>query len=87
MTNSSDYPQEKYAVYQLTKKENGSGLEYILSGGPFSERKQAIHKAKELNQSELDVYLSYVVSEYKGESWSPERPNNFSWETNSRNEY
>ena len=82
MTNSSDRSQEQYAVYRVARQ--GSGLEYNLSAGPYTERKQALHKAEELNKSEPEIYFSYVVSEYKGESWSPERPSSFSWETEER---
>ncbi len=82
MTNSSDQLQEQYAVYRLLRQ--GNRLEYNLSAGPFTERKQALRKAEELNQSEPDVYLAHVVSEYKGESWSPERPSSFSWEIKER---
>ncbi|MGK7947564.1 MAG: hypothetical protein AB4368_01830 [Xenococcaceae cyanobacterium] len=80
--NSSSDRQEQYAVYRVARQ--GSRLEYYLSAGPFPERKQALHKAEELNQSEPEVYFAYVVSEYKGESWSPERPSSFSWETEER---
>ncbi len=86
MTNSSDRSQEQYAVYRVSRKESGSGLIYNLSAGPYTVRKQALHKAEELNQSEPEVYFSYVVSEYKGQSWSPERPSSFNWETDTRDE-
>jgi hypothetical protein len=84
MTSRSDRPQAQYAVYRVSRKASGSGLEYNLSAGPYTERKQALHKAEELNQSEPEVYFSYVVSEYKGESWSPERPSSFTWEIDTR---
>ncbi|MDJ0591258.1 MAG: hypothetical protein QNJ72_14880 [Pleurocapsa sp. MO_226.B13] len=84
MTNSSDRSQVQYAVYRVTGQGSGSGLQYTLTAGPFTERRQALRKAEELNQIESDVYLVYVVSEYKGESWSPERPSSFSWETDNR---
>ena len=82
MTSNSDRLQEQYAVYRVARQ--GNRLEYDLSAGPFTERKQALRKAEELNQSEPEVYFSYVVSEYKGKSWSPERPSSFSWETEQR---
>ncbi len=84
MINSSDLPEKQYAVYRIARKGSGSGLEYNLSAGPFTERKQALRKAEEMNQSEPDVYFAYVVSEYKGESWTPERPSSFTWETENR---
>ena len=84
MTTSSDRPQQQYAVYRVAGKGSGSGLEYNLSAGPFTDRKQAIRKAEELNQSEPEVYYAYVVSEYQGESWSPERPSSFGWEIENR---
>ena len=83
MTSSSDRPQQQYAVYQVYK-EIGSRLIYNLSAGPFTDRKEAIHKAEELNQSEPEVYYAYVVSEYQGESWSPDRPSSFGWEIENR---
>ena len=82
MTSSSDRPQEQYGVYRAARMENG--LEYNLSAGPFTDRKQALRKAEELNQSEPEVYFAYVVSEYKGESWSPDRPASFSAEIDER---
>lgn len=82
MTSSSDRPQEQYGVYRVARQE--SGLEYNLSAGPFTERKQALRKAEELNQSEPEIYFSYVVSEYKGQSWSPERPSSFGAEIDER---
>ncbi len=84
MTSSSARPQEQYAVYRIARRGSGIGLEYNLSAGPFTKRKQALDKAKELAQSESEVYFDYVVSEYKGESWSPERPIRFSWERENR---
>ena len=72
MTSSSDRPQEQYGVYRIEDNEASTGYIYYLSAGPYTERKQALHKAEELNKSEPEIYFSYVVSEYKGESWSPE---------------
>lgn len=83
MTNSSDRSQAQYAVYRVAGKGSGSGLQYTLTAGPFTERRKALRKAEELNRIESDVYFAYVVSEYQGESWSPERPSSFSWETDS----
>lgn len=85
MTSHSDR-QEQYAVYRVTRKESSSGLEYDLSAGPFTERRHALHVAEELNKSEPDVYFSHVISEYKGKTWSPERPSSFRWEADSREE-
>ena len=84
MTSSSDHSQEQYAVYRVAGKGSGSGLQYTLTSGPFTERREALRKAEELNKIESDVYFAYVVSEYQGESWSPERPSDFSWETENR---
>lgn len=84
MTSSNNQPQEQYAIYRITAQES-SGLVYRLVEGPYADRKQAIHKAEELNKSEPEVYYSYVVSEYKGKSWSPERPSSFDWETDTGN--
>ena len=70
MTSSSDQSQKQYAIYRMAGEEEG-GLIYYFTAGPFSDRKEAIHKAEEMNKSEPEVYFSYVVSEYKGESWSP----------------
>ena len=83
MTSSSDRPQQQYAVYR-GYKEIGSRLTYILSAGPFTDRKQAIRKAEELNQSEPEVYYAYVVSEYQGQSWRADRPSSFNWEIENR---
>lgn len=83
MTSRSDSPQVKYAVYRMTTRESGSGLEYNIAAGPFTERKQAVRKAEELNQSEPEIYFAYIVTEYKGKSWSPERSGSFSWEADS----
>ena len=70
MTSSSDQSQTQYAIYRMAGEEEG-GLIYYFTAGPFTERKEAIQKAEEMNKSEPEVYFSYVVSEYKGESWSP----------------
>ena len=70
MTSSSDQSQKQYAIYRMAGEEEG-GLIYYFTAGPFTDRKEAIHKAEEMNKSEPEVYFSYVVSEYKGESWSP----------------
>ena len=83
MTSRTDSPQVKYAVYRMATRKSGSGLEYNLAAGPFTVRKQAVRKAEELNRSEPEIYFAYIVSEYKGESWSVERPGSFSWETDS----
>ncbi|ELS04503.1 hypothetical protein Xen7305DRAFT_00042370 [Xenococcus sp. PCC 7305] len=79
MTSNSNQPQEKYGVYRMTGKTSG-GLVYRLVEGPYTERKTAIRKADELNASEPESYFGYVVSEYQGESWSPERPSSFMME-------
>ena len=83
MTNSSDNSQTQYAVYRMRGKDS-YGLEYTLSAGPFTERKQALRKAEELNQSEPEVYFAYVVSEYQGESWSPERARGYDWDAEDK---
>ena len=70
MTSSSDQSQKQYAIYRMAGEEEG-GLIYYFTAGPFSDRKEAIHKAEEMNKSEPEVYFSYVVNEYKGQSWSP----------------
>ena len=76
MTSSSNQPQEQYGVYRMTGGASG-GFVYRLIEGPISDRKEAIQKADELNKSEPESYFGYVISEYKGESWTPERPDSF----------
>lgn len=76
MTDNNNQPQEQYGVYEITGKTSG-GLIYRLVEGPIANRKEAIHKAEELNKSEPEEYFGYVVSEYQGESWTPERSNSF----------
>ena len=71
MTTSSDQSQKQYAIYRMAGEEEG-GLIYYFTAGPYTERKEAIQKAEEMNKSEPEVYFSYVVSEYKGQSWSPQ---------------
>ncbi len=70
MTSSSEQSQKQYAIYRIAGEE-ATGLIYYFTSGPYTDRKEAIHKAEEMNKSEPEVYFSYVVSEYKGESWSP----------------
>ncbi len=70
MTNSSHQSQKQYAIYRIAGEEE-TGLTYYFTSGPYTDRKEAIHKAEEMNKSEPEVYFSYVVSEYKGQSWSP----------------
>ena len=70
MTISSEKSQKKYAIYRIAGSEE-TGLIYYFTSGPYTDRKEAIHKAEEMNKSEPEVYFSYVVNEYKGESWSP----------------
>ena len=70
MTSSGEQSQTQYAIYRMTRKEEGE-LVYYFTSGPYTDRKEAIQKADEMNKSEPEVYFSYVVSEYKGESWSP----------------
>ncbi|MDJ0901430.1 MAG: hypothetical protein QNJ55_21740 [Xenococcus sp. MO_188.B8] len=67
---SSEQSQKQYAIYRMAGKDE-AGLIYYFTAGPYTDRKEAIHKAEEMNKSEPEVYFSYVVSEYKGESWSP----------------
>ena len=67
---SSEQSQKQYAIYRMAG-EDEAGLIYYFTAGPYTDRKEAIHKAEEMNKSEPEVYFSYVVSEYKGESWSP----------------
>ncbi len=76
MTSSNNQPQEQYGVYEITGKASG-GFVYRLIEGPYTNRKEAIHKAEELNKSEPEEYFGYVVSEFQGESWTPERPDSF----------
>ncbi len=76
MTSSSNQSQEQYGVYEITGKASG-GFVYRLVEGPISNRKEAIHKADELNASEPEEYFGYVVSEFQGESWTPERSDSF----------
>ena len=72
MTSSNNQPQKQYGVYRVTGQGSGGfssgGLKYDLIEGPYTNRQEAIHKADELNKSEPEVALSYVVSEYKGKS-------------------
>ena len=82
MNNTANQPKEQYAIYRVTGKNNG-GLIYYLVEGPYTDRKQATRKAEAMNKSEPEVYFAYVVSEYKGESWSPDRPDSFNFEKGS----
>ena len=70
MISSSEQSQKQYAIYRIAGSEE-TGLIYYFTSGPYTDRKEAIHKAEEMNQSEPESYFGYVVSEYKGQSWTP----------------
>ena len=82
MNDIAKQPEEQYGIYRVTGKNNG-GLIYYLVEGPYTDRKRATRKAEAMNKREADIYFSYVVSEFKGDSWSPKRPDSFNFEKGS----